>query len=79
MGWKILTFVFGWLLCGAWAIRMDEKANKEVNVWLYYICGLIGLVITWFSIWPKRLWKFAKGVAEAWRQALTQNNTEAKE
>ncbi len=74
MIWVILTFVFGWLLCGAWAIRMEEKNDKTVysisENWPLYVFGLIGLAIVWLTIWPSRLRAFAKGIKAAWNQAL---------
>lgn len=71
MLWIILTLVFGWLLCGAWAIRMDEKDGNKVEdePWLFYLFGLVGLAIVWFSIWPECIYRFCKGVAKAWREA----------
>lgn len=73
MIWIILTFVFGWLLCGAWAIRMWEKEDNGPFVepkWLFYLAAPFVLVITWFFIWPERLWKFGRGVVSAWKQSL---------
>lgn len=76
MLWIILTFAFGWLLCGAWAIRMGQK-SKWISlpkagtgfVFTLYAGGPVALVVIWCSIWPARLWKFCKGVAKAWREA----------
>lgn len=72
MIWKILTFVFGWLLCGAWAVRMLNKDDNKVtrDVWAFYVAGLVALIITWFAVWPKRLYRFTKCIKPAWKQAL---------
>jgi len=81
MIWVILTFVFGWLLCGAWALRMDEKDGMNVKgnaFWFYYIGGLLGLTVVWLGIWPERIWKFGKGVVNAWKQGMKVENGEAK-
>ena len=69
MIWKILTFVFGWLLCGAWSIRIEEKKQDYVEdeIWMFYSTGPIGLIIVWLFIWPERIWNFGKGVIEAWK------------
>ena len=50
---------------------MEEKKQDYVEdeIWLFYFVGPISLIIVWLSIWPKRLWKFGKGIREAW-QAL---------
>ncbi len=74
MVWIILTFVFGWLLCGAWALRMDGKtyAAKEgfpLPIVAAYFFGPIVLPVFWLEIWPGKLWKFAKGIATAWQKA----------
>ncbi len=71
MIWIILTFVFGWLLCGALAIRMAEKDLEKVenDQWLYYSTAPFALIIMWIIIWPSRLGKFAKGIVAAWKEA----------
>lgn len=80
MIWIILTFVFGWLLCSAWAIRMTEKYSGciEDHQWLFYTLGPISLIITWFVFWPKRLWKISKtfiqGVESAWDKAKNEKH-----
>ena len=81
MIYKILTIILGWLLCGAWAIRMEEKeASRVVRDWLHICCfygfGPIALVIGGFLFWPSRLWKFAKGIGKAWKEAMQGDNHE---
>jgi len=72
MIWIILTIVFGWLLCGAWALRMCEKDDDEVEKYWspFYTFGLIALVIIWFSIWPERIGEFIENFKSAWKQAM---------
>jgi len=74
----ILTFVFGWLLCGAWTIRMLEKDSdiiEKSKFWLglFYMTGMVGLIIMWFVIWPKRIWKFCECFVSVFKQALKES------
>ena len=66
MIWIILTFVFGWLLCAAWAMRMDEKDLGEVekDIWFYYVLGLIALLVVWLDVWFPRLREFMTGIVK---------------
>ncbi len=72
MVWIILTFVLGWLLCGAWGkgiANSDNDLDKDI-VWLYYILGPFALVIAIVvDIRNFRLWRFCKGVVKAWKEA----------
>ncbi len=73
MIWKLLAIIFCWLLCGAWAIRMGEKNENEVerdSIWCYYLFGLLFLAIEWFGIWPSRIRKFRKGTVAVWRETI---------
>lgn len=81
MIWIILTFVFGWLLCGAWAMRMWEKyVNCVEDDWgLFYSLGLVALIIGWFFIWPERIWTFCKDFVIAFKQALKGKDANGKE
>lgn len=78
MIWIILTSVFGWLLCGAWTIRMIEKADNELakgDIKLFLAAYMLGpaiLIFAWGTIWPSRLHQFGKGIKTAWKQALKQ-------
>ncbi len=74
MVWIILTFVFGWLLCGAWALRMDGKTyGAKVGFLLpivaAYFFGPIILLAFWLEIWPEKIWKFPKRFIAAWQKA----------
>lgn len=76
MIWKILTFVFGWLLCGAWAVRMDFKRtgpNGIAFVVASYILGPLALICVWVMEWPCILGRFIKKFVAAWKQALQDN------
>ena len=73
MTWKILAIVFGWLLCGAWVMRMIDKDGNHVErdivpIGIFYGLGPLVLLVTWFTIWPKRIWFFTKDVIVAWKK-----------
>lgn len=69
MIWIIATVVLGWLLCSAWALRMDEKENNSVqdDWWVFYSLGPIGLIIGWFFVWPGRIKDICKCIYDAWK------------
>lgn len=73
MVWIILTFIFGWLLCGMWALRMGEKDDTIVSTTIdgiyHSIFGPIRLFTTFFTIWPDRIVSFYKRFIKAWREA----------
>ena len=63
--------VFGWLLCGAWGIKMTEKRRGcvEKNAWANYLLGPIVFLGEITLHWPPLLWRFCKGVVRAWKEA----------
>ncbi len=75
--WIIIS-ALGWLLCGAWAIRMWEKRDyprevmDNVQAIFTYVAAPVILVVFWFMYWTAILSKFAEGVCEAWLKALKQ-------
>lgn len=80
MTWKILAIVFGWLLCGAWVMRMIDKDSDYVErdiaaIGVFYGLGPLTLLIIWFTIWPARIKVFAKDTIVAWKKMW---NTGAK-
>lgn len=68
-----IAIILFWLLCGSWAIRMEEKDNKQVICQGSYIMvafGCISVLLAFSVVWVPRLWDFAKGIRDAWKQAL---------
>lgn len=72
--WMWIAIIMFWLLCGQWAIRMEEKDTKIVlrGGHIFIICsiGCFALLIAFCEIWIPRLWRFIKGIRMAWKQAL---------
>lgn len=71
--WISISIILFWLLCGSWAIRMEEKCTQKiVSTPDNYICtcfGCLGLIMTFCMNWLPRLWRFIKGVRCAWQAA----------
>ena len=70
-----ISIILFWLLCGSWAIRMEEKATKSVVNGIPESCivtgfGCLSLLMGFYCFWLPRLWEFLKGIRKVWEESL---------
>lgn len=72
MIWKILTIVFGWLLCGAWNMRLIERRHTKISrleAVVYYIFGAIGFAAEWWGYWWPKVHRRITAAIKAFKEA----------